>query len=236
MTPDIHQALDLQEDDNLLEAGAAAPPNRPPYDKVLATRPVRRLPYAWVARSRPGATLVAVLGTWSEGAGLARLTVLPDGTAEGGIIARADALPGDAARYARSQPYWITFAGPGRPARITPTLLSDPAAALLVQLAFPDAEYYVTVGEDLESIHCLAAPGSLAEVRDDTYGWTAHQSGRRALWDEAEPLLAAWQEAGRPGPTAVRLRIAPHTWTAWVPGHPALRWEHRCPDAPPGEV
>ncbi|MFE7632754.1 hypothetical protein ACFU7Z_01945 [Kitasatospora sp. NPDC057518] len=209
---------------NILEVGSPTSAAHPPYDGVRATDPVRLIPYGWVRQTRPGGTVSAVLGTWQEGAGRVELTVLPDGTAEGRITGRA-AVP----RPSRPPflPGWSGADDTGRPTDTSPTLLNDPTPAFLVQLAFPEAWFWVTTGEDLESVYCLSVPGASAQIQDDTYGWTVHQGGRPALWDEIERLLAAWQEAGRPDLTAVRLRVTADTQTAWVPGHPALRWEKR---------
>ncbi|MFF3004067.1 methyltransferase [Kitasatospora sp. NPDC057940] len=199
------------------------------HDRVIATHAVRRIPYAWVRRTRPGGAILATVGTWPEGAGLARVTVAADGTADGRFIGRSTLPPVRpeplAARVGgRAAP--AGAAAPKRPAHVSPTLLNEPTPAILAQLAFPESKFTVSVGADLESIYCLATPGSVAEVADDTYGWTVHQSGPVALWDEVERILTAWQEAGRPDLTAVRLRITDRATRYWIDGHPALRWEH----------
>ncbi|MFJ7273117.1 methyltransferase [Kitasatospora sp. NPDC098663] len=199
------------------------------HDRVIATHAVRRIPYAWVQRTRPGGAILATIGTWPEGAGLARVTVAADGTADGRFIDRSTLPPARPDRPASPVGTLATRAGaaaPTRPAHVSPTLLNEPTPALLIQLAFPRAKFAVSIGADLESIHYLATPESVAEVADDTYGWTVHQSGPVALWDEVERILTAWQEAGRPDLTAVRLRITDRATRYWIDDHPALCWEH----------
>lgn len=71
--------------------------------------------------------------------------------------------------------------------------------------------------------------------------WTVRQGGPVALWDDIEETLTAWQRAGEPGISSVRLRITDrsHTYwtggrqitgpgrTAWVTDKRELQWEHR---------
>lgn len=48
-----------------------------------------------------------------------------------------------------------------------------------------------------------------------------------ALWDDIEHALTAWQAAGRPDISTVRLRVTPSSHTYWIDDQPALRWEHQ---------
>ncbi|MDQ0789428.1 hypothetical protein [Streptomyces sp. B3I8] len=48
-----------------------------------------------------------------------------------------------------------------------------------------------------------------------------------ALWDDIERSLVAWQDAGSPEITVVRLRITAEARTYWTEGDPSLRWRHR---------
>ncbi|MEV7806458.1 hypothetical protein AB0O28_26275 [Microbispora sp. NPDC088329] len=66
----------------VLGDGAEGWPEGGPYDRVHVTCGVRRVPHAWVARTRPGGAIVL---PWMTGWGghLIRLTVARDGTAVG---------------------------------------------------------------------------------------------------------------------------------------------------------
>ncbi|MFE5828618.1 methyltransferase, partial [Streptomyces erythrochromogenes] len=79
------------------------------------------------------------------------------------------------------------------------------------------------------------------EFTADGDGWQVRQGGPVALWDDVEQALTAWQEAGRPDITAVRLLITDRAHTYWIGGQQittrtashwigdrsALRWQHR---------
>ncbi|CAL9561195.1 Protein-L-isoaspartate O-methyltransferase [Streptomyces sp. enrichment culture] len=69
--------------------GLLGHPLRAPYDRVIATCAVRRIPYTWVRQTKPGGIILATLGSWPYGTGLAKVTVNEDGTAEGRIIGRS---------------------------------------------------------------------------------------------------------------------------------------------------
>lgn len=68
--------------------GLLGHPRRAPYDRVIATCAVRRVPYTWVRQTKPGGIILTTLapGSWAYGTGLAKVTVSDDGTAEGRII------------------------------------------------------------------------------------------------------------------------------------------------------
>ncbi|MFF5442202.1 hypothetical protein [Streptomyces achromogenes] len=68
---------------------------------------------------------------------------------------------------------------------------------------------------------------SFAQLNDNGHGWTVRQGGPIALWDAIEDALIAWQEAGRPDISAVRLQITPQAHAYRIGEKPALRWEHR---------
>lgn len=62
--------------------GLLGHPRRAPYDRVIATCAVRRIPHTWVRRTRPGGTILTTVapGSWAYGSGLAKVTVSDDGT------------------------------------------------------------------------------------------------------------------------------------------------------------
>src|SRR6059036_2986121 len=66
--------------------GLLGHPRRAPYDRVIATCAVRRIPYTWIRQTKPGGIVLATVGgAWHYGTGLAKVTVAEDGTAEGRI-------------------------------------------------------------------------------------------------------------------------------------------------------
>ncbi|MGH3800647.1 MAG: methyltransferase domain-containing protein, partial [Pseudonocardiaceae bacterium] len=66
--------------------GARGHPPGAPFDRVLSTVAAPRVPYAWVAQTRPGGLVVTPWGSAYKPAGLLSLTVGADGTATGGLV------------------------------------------------------------------------------------------------------------------------------------------------------
>lgn len=212
--------------------GLLGHPYRALYDKVIATCAVRRIPYSWVRQTKPGGTILATVGPWSYGTGLAKVTVLEDGTAEGRIIGRSSFMP------ARSQAVppvagdlsaRTAYADTERRTTIPPKMLEEWTPAFLAQLAAPDAQLVKTAADDGQVVHYLFAPNreSFAAITGDGNGWTVRQGGPVALWDAVERALTGWTKAGRPEISAVQLRLTIRSHEYWIGEEPSLRWEHR---------
>lgn len=213
--------------------GLLGHPPRAPYDKVIATCVVRRVPHVWVRQTKPGGTILATVGSWSYGTGLARLTVGDDGTAEGRVIARSSFMP------ARSQAVMplsgdltarAAYADTERRTPIAPQLLERWTPAFLAQLAAPGAQLIQAVTDGSEpTVHYLFDPEreSFAALTIGDSGWTVRQGGPVPLWDAVETALTAWQDAGRPDLSAVRLQVTAKAHVYRIGQNPALRWEHR---------
>ncbi|MFJ8282172.1 ATP-grasp peptide maturase system methyltransferase [Streptomyces griseoviridis] len=214
--------------------GLLGHPRRAPYDRVIATCAVRRIPYTWVRQTAPGGIVLATVGgTWNYGTGLAKVTVADDGTAEGGIIgpssfmqARSQAdLPFTGDLSART-----AYADSERETSLSPLLLEEWMPAFLAQLAAPGARLIrATSAEGGRLLNLVDADReSFASFTEKGGGsWTVRQGGPLALWDAVEQALSAWQDARRPGIDTVRLRITREAHTYQIEGHPALRWQHR---------
>jgi methyltransferase of ATP-grasp peptide maturase system len=212
--------------------GLLGHPRRAPYDKVIATCAVRRIPYSWVRQTRPGGTILATVGSWSYGTGLARVTVRDDGTAEGRIIGRSSFMP---ARSQAAMPPTgdlsarAAYADTERRTKIPPRLLDEWVPAFLAQLAAPGAQLVNAVSESGEQAVYLfdAERESFAAIEGVEGEWAVRQGGPVALWDAVERALSAWQDTGQPDITAVGVRITDRCHTYEIGGNPGLRWEHR---------
>ncbi|MFJ9429508.1 ATP-grasp peptide maturase system methyltransferase [Streptomyces sp. NPDC101490] len=212
--------------------GLLGHPYRAPYDRVIATCAVRRIPYAWIRQTKPGGIILGTVGSWPWGTGLAKVTVGDDGTAEGAIIgrssfmqARAQAVvPVSGDLSART-----AYADSERRTRMSPLMLDEWMPAFLTQLAAPGAQLVRATTSEGARLLYLFDPEreSFAEFAADGEGWTVRQGGPVALWDDVEGALTAWREAGSPDITAVRLRVTPASHQYWIDRAPALRWEHR---------
>lgn len=210
--------------------GLVGHPFRAPYDRVIATCAVRRIPYAWVRQTKTGGMILATVGSWSYGTGLARVIVRDDGSAEGRFIRRSsfmpvrahasDSLAGDLSARA-------AYPDSERRARVSPRLLDEWMPAFLAQLAAPGAQKVLVVVDGEETMYLVdAGRESVAALIEDEGGWTVRQGGPVALWDAIEGAVLAWETAGRPDVDAVRLRITDRAHTYSIDGAPALSWVH----------
>ncbi|WP_371095606.1 ATP-grasp peptide maturase system methyltransferase [Streptomyces sanglieri] len=210
--------------------GLLGHPCRAPYDRVIATCAVRRIPYAWIRQTRPGGVVLGTVGSWPWGTGLAKLTVAGDGTAEGAIIGRSSFMQARAqavAPVAGDLSARTAYADSERHALVSPLVLEEWMPAFLSQLAVPGAQFVRATDGDGAPLRYLFDPEreSFAEFLSDGESWTVRQGGPVALWDDVERSLIAWQDAGAPEIDSVRLRVTPASHQYWIDQVPSLRWE-----------
>lgn len=207
-------------------------PRNAPYDRVIATCAVRRIPHTWVRQTKPGGIILSTVGSWPYGTGLAKVTVDEHGQAEGRIIGRSSFM------QARSQAVVpvagdlsarTAYADSERETEVPPTMLDNWMPAFLAQLAAPGAQLVRAARSDGTRLLYLFDPEreSFAQFTADGDTWTVRQGGPAALWDDVEKALVAWQHTGTPGIDTVRIRITAGTHTYWIDGNPSMRWEHR---------
>ncbi|WP_369379372.1 ATP-grasp peptide maturase system methyltransferase [Streptomyces sp. cg36] len=212
--------------------GLLGHPYRAPYDRVIATCAVRRIPYAWIRQTRPGGVVLGTVGSWPWGTGLAKLVVDNDGTAEGSIVGRSSFMQARAqavAPVAGDLSARTAYTESERTALLSPLVLEEWMPAFLAQLAAPGAQFVRATDGDGSPMLYLFDPGkeSFAEFLVDGESWTVRQGGPVALWDDVERSLVAWQDGGAPGIDSVRLRVTPASHRYWIDQVPSLRWEHR---------
>ncbi|MFB6558488.1 ATP-grasp peptide maturase system methyltransferase [Streptomyces sp. NPDC056400] len=225
--------------------GLLGHPRRALYDRVIATCAVRRIPYTWIRQTKPGGIILATVGSWANGAGLAKVTVNEDGTAEGRIIGRASFMQARsqaAVPVAGDLSARTAYADSERQTKVSPLMLDEWMPAFLAQLAAPGAQFVRATSEGAQLLYLFDPDReSFAEFTADGDGWQVRQGGPVALWDDVEQALTAWQDAGRPDITAVRLLITDRAHTYWIGGQQittrtashwigdrsALRWQHR---------
>lgn len=206
-------------------------PRRAPYDRVIATCGVRRIPYTWVRQTRPGGVILATIGSLVTGTGLAKVTVNGDGTAEGRFLSHANFME------ARSQAVTpiagdlssrVAYPDSERRVLVAPTDLDEPMPAFLAHLAAPTAQVLRARTGDGAALVYLFDPDreSFAELTQNGDEWIVRQGGPVALWDDVERALLGWATAGRPGITEVGLRVTDRLHTYWIDGSADLRWQH----------
>jgi methyltransferase of ATP-grasp peptide maturase system len=225
--------------------GLLGHPARAPYDRIIATCAVRRIPYTWVRQTKPGGIILATVGSWPYGTGLAKVTVNEDGSATGRIIGRSSFMQ---ARSQATTPLAgdlsarTAYPDTERPTKVPPRLLDEWMPALLAQLAAPGAQFVRATGSEGAQLLYLFDPDreSFAAFTEEALGWTVRQGGPVALWDVIEAALVAWQDAGRPGIGTVRVHISERAHTYWIGGDSStaegnsagtgdkalMRWKH----------
>ncbi|MBO3674784.1 methyltransferase domain-containing protein [Streptomyces sp. NEAU-YJ-81] len=185
--------------------GMAGHPERAPYDRLLATCGVGRIPTPWRDQLRPGGVIVANIGC-----AIVRLVLAADHSAGGKFLpglatfmtARPtpDAMGTTAGRLV--QPL-LTWSGQTREITL-PAVLDAPGAQFLSSLLQPAVTDFALVDDEGRQIRCLfdAESSSWARITMTGAGvMTARldHGGPRDLWAEREPLLTQWRDAGWPG-------------------------------------
>ncbi|WP_268908395.1 ATP-grasp peptide maturase system methyltransferase [Catenulispora pinistramenti] len=211
--------------------GLLGHPYRAPYDRVIATCAVRRIPMAWVRQTRPGGVILATVGAWHHGTGLAKVRVKNDGTAEGRIVGQSSFMQARAEVYrplngdlnARA-----FYADSERAAAFTPDELQKWMPAFLAQLAAPNTQLVRAADSRGNAVFIFdVRRESFAELRPNEDGtWTVRQGGPRQIWNLIENAVTAWREVGSPDITAVQVRLTPDRHEYWIEGDSRLRWEH----------
>jgi protein-L-isoaspartate(D-aspartate) O-methyltransferase len=200
--------------------GAQGYPERAPFDRVLSTVAAPRVPYPWVAQTRPGGLVVSPWSSAYDPAGLLSLTVGSDGSATGGLInTTISFMPLREQRTARA-----AIADVVRETDIPESCYTDLHASHLcndkdmlfaigLQVASCRWEYVPANGDDDRWCVWFLDPGSRSWARFDyqtgTRQWPVHQFGPRRLWDEVTAAYHRWQQAGRPSVKQWRFTITP---------------------------
>lgn len=206
---------------------AGYPPNAP-YDRIISTCAVQRVPYAWIEQTRPGGVIVTPWGTPYHNGVLLRLVAHEDGTARGKVVDDACFMWARGQRAPLSKTLEDLVAGTKNAEETMTTLhpyavLSEHDAAFWVGLHVACAATVETF-DDNDPQHYTVwlfdpASGSwasLAHSRSMT-AYPVRQHGPRRLWNEVEQAYQAWREAGEPARTSLRVTVTPDGQTTKVP-------------------
>jgi methyltransferase of ATP-grasp peptide maturase system len=189
-----------------------------PYDRVLATCAVARIPLPWLAQTTPGGMIVTTLHR-PLGAGLVRLTV-GEGTHGTGRILAEDGrfMPLRAHRLAKATRPADDESGV---ARVTPlsgdVLVSHRSRfEFYAGLFLPEA----TATADENGTVWLASPdGSWVRHAGRRGRYRVWQGGPRRLWDVVEAAYAEWQDLGQPARDRFGITVEPAKQELWL-DHP----------------
>lgn len=205
-----------------------------PYDRVVVTYSVHRIPHRLVEQTAPGGMLLVPWGTGLHNGVLARLTVDPDeeGTASGPIIGACAFMwdrgqtPQRDIRDVRDVRDIMAAVQDQDGATSSRTdldprlVLGDDDAAFTAGVMVPGCRYSVGRGTDGEWTLWLAHPDSRSWASlDFTPGADAfdvHQHGPRHLWDEVASAHAWWHDAGSPQRTRFGITARPDHQYVWL--------------------
>ncbi|MFC6886537.1 MULTISPECIES: ATP-grasp peptide maturase system methyltransferase [Actinomadura] len=211
-------------------------PERAPYDRVIATCAVRRVPRPWLDQVRAGGRILVTVTGWLRGYGLAVLEMGDDGVAEGRflpgtisfMIARSQAPPTIGDDQWNAVFGALAEVGP-RPAVVGPGIRKDWTGVFVAQLALPTTQEQVIRidGGPWTTYYLDTATESAASLTPEPDGgWAVRQSGPVRLWDKLEAAVVRWREAGSPPQERFRIRTDGHAQTVWLDaGDGSLSWD-----------
>ncbi len=181
-----------------------------PYDRIIATFGVARIPPPWVNQTRDGGIVLAPLFS-----GLVKL-VTGQGNAEGRFIgagyfmrhrAAPSSPPGGTPVAAKQEPRW-----PGRTTALPASVYYDNDFRFLLELAMRQLSHGHPNG-DLNDLILHGPDGSQAHV--DPEGKLT-QSGPRRLWEEIEAIHRTWRGLGAPPRERFGITVTPCCQSIWL--------------------
>lgn len=221
-----HLAAAGYEPELIVGDGLCGAPGGDPFDRVINTAALRRVPYAWIEQSRRSGVILTPFGTAYSNAGLLRLRVDGTGTrAQGRFVGESSYM------WIRSQRPTVELRVPeASTSRSSPV---DPAQVLglghlqdfAIGLLVPDVSYsHRGEGPDRRVQFVDEAGTSATIVR---YGdWWAQDAvrcwGPRDLWAEVTAAYTWYELRGRPHLTRFGVTVGREGQFAWLdePGRP----------------
>lgn len=201
-----------------------------PYDRIVATAAVHRIPYHWVEQTQPGGQ---ILLPWvsSYTAALVALTVEANGSASGTVVGESSFMPLRQQRERRGSVSSIVGAekdhGELSVTQLHPHwVCADQGARFAIGQRVPRCQgrywpYDEQCGVgvlwllDFESRSWAKLTHSKPDASDDDF--LVHQHGLRRLWREVEVAHQWWVDHGKPGVDRWRFTVAPdsHNIELW---------------------
>lgn len=224
-TVDVDPALTGHASDRLAAAGhqphvhtgdgAAGVPARSPFDRIIATCGMTRIPQPWIEQSREGAVILAPVG-W----GLARLTVAGGRGVGRFLTGGACFMPRRTPAVAPRFPELETAAPRTSRTRVDPSQVAG-RLAFPLSLALPGYRTATWSGDGGRpaAVGIWTPDGAAARVDADG---TVRQAGPRGLWDEAEALAELFPEA--PRREDFGLEVGPEGQHAWYGAPDGPSW------------
>ncbi|MEE1929813.1 methyltransferase domain-containing protein [Streptomyces sp. TRM 70351] len=205
--------------------GLAGIPEHAPFDRLICTCAVQRVPYAWIEQT-PAGRIVTPWGTGFFSASFAVLDVA-DGVARGRFTGRPAFM-------------WVRQQRPGRgylADHISAPKAAESRTGIHPETLYWDLDQRFAVSLQLSATWPLlveAEDGSrestLWVLSDDRQTWASvdyvpghktfhvEQGGPRRLWDEVEAAHARWTDAGSPPRDRFGLTVDPTGQSVWLDG------------------
>ncbi|QKV70121.1 methyltransferase domain-containing protein [Streptomyces harbinensis] len=193
--------------------GEAGHPDRAPYDRLISTASVRRVPPAWLRQVVPGGLLVVPWHPNASGFGLMRLRMGDDGTARGRFRGWESFMPVRGQRLTRPDVVALWDATWEDSEEIA-------GDAGLLELSSAAARF--ALGARLPGVCVLAHADGLLLVSEEagSWAWTkgeaTYRHGPRDLVTEAGRFLAWWREQGTPGTEEFGITVTPDEQRVWL--------------------
>jgi methyltransferase of ATP-grasp peptide maturase system len=206
-------------------------PGNAPYDRIIATCSLPRVPAAWIEQLKPGGKMIVNVSGVLGGAML--------------VLRKNDAGNGAQGRFTKCWAGFLPARGAPAVADITPKdtengcydtgvttlapdVLSTPAFAFLAWLATQDARLCWADLDDGRTLTCLiGVDGSWCEVYPDDGGKRqVEQGGPRRLWNLTEQAHTFWTEHEHPDWSHFGVTMLGDDQRVWL-DHPAqpLPWQ-----------
>jgi protein-L-isoaspartate(D-aspartate) O-methyltransferase len=212
--------------------GAEGVPSEAPFDRVIATCSVRRIPAAWFDQCAPGGLIVVPIKGALAGGMLAWLQKLPDGTAAGRIMHTPAAFmpllsgPQGAAKIPES------VDGEHRDSELSGSVLDDWTFSFFAQFHMT-ATTVRNYQREASGAHVTTLfdplDGSYARIadRESDPGATVVTSGPRDLWALIEKARDYWLSLNRPRREWFIIKATPdkQTISYMIPNGQVVRWE-----------
>lgn len=210
--------------------GTEGHPARAPYDRIVSTAAVQRIPWAWVEQTRPGGRIVTPWGTSFHNGTLARLDVAADGRSATGpfggnagfMWVRGQRTPhGTLHDRVRPEHEYTTGATGLHP--YDP--VGDFDASFAIGLRVPGMKDLLVFDDDIDgnpkfTIY-LMDPGSGSwaswRVTPESGGeYAVREHGPRRLFAELEAAYTWWVSAGRPEHRRFGLTVTAEGSRVWL--------------------
>ncbi|MFE4491457.1 methyltransferase domain-containing protein [Streptomyces niveus] len=211
--------------------GYAAGAEPAPYNRVIATCGLRRIPFAWVEQSSPGGVILVPWGThYGPGEATARLVVAEDRRSASGPFTRSVGfMRMRYQRFVRPRHEEYVPAGAEETADTSFTTMRE--AELLGMGGFDVIGFALglrvpgvahTVDREREGRRAVWFYGrsdrswAVVVFRADRAEAKVYQAGPRRLWDEVEAAHRWWVEQERPGFNRFGLTLDADGERAWL--------------------